>query len=474
VVFSSVLFLFYFLPVAVGGYFLVPKMAKNAWLLLVSLGFYFWGVGAFVLVMLASIAVNYGLGLWADRARTSGRAGAVRWAIAGAVASNLAILGWFKYAGFALDQVNAGLGVIGAPALPALDILLPIGISFFTFQSMSYVFDVSRGAAPVQRDPAKFALYVAMFPQLVAGPIVRYATIADAINERRTSLEDFTAGSQRFVWGLIKKVVIADALAPVADASFSSGGELGMAGAWIGLIAYTLQIYFDFSAYSDMAIGLGRIFGFRFPENFARPYSAGSVTEFWRRWHITLSSWFRDYLYIPLGGGRGGSARTIANLWIVFLLTGLWHGAAWTFILWGAWHGALLMMERVFGWREAEGAWRPVRRALTLLLIMLGWVVFRAESLPEALAYYAALVDFGSLTAINTDIATALDTRARITLLLASAVFLLPRAFSGWDWLTAPGAYGLVQRASVLGVGGAYAIVLTVAGTYTAFLYFQF
>ncbi|MFP4520315.1 MAG: MBOAT family O-acyltransferase [Oceanicaulis sp.] len=474
-VFSSVFFLFYFLPVAVGGYFLAPRPAKNAWLLIASLVFYTWGAGAFVLVMLASIAANFALGLLAERGRLSGDPRAKRWAVIGTALVNVGVLAGFKYAGFAFDQLNAGLAVIGGPALPALDILLPIGISFFTFQSMSYVFDVARDAAPVQRNPINFALYVALFPQLIAGPIVRYASIADRLSKRATTRDDITEGTFRFSWGLIKKVVIADAFAPIAEAGFAAGGtgEIGMAGAWIALFAYTLQIYFDFSGYCDMAIGLGRIFGFRFPENFARPYSAGSLTEFWRRWHITLSSWFRDYVYIPLGGSRGSSARTQANLWIVFLLTGLWHGAAWTFIVWGLTHGGLLVLERLFGWREASGPWRPARRALTVFLVMMTWVVFRAESLPDALAFYAALFDV-TRPAPAPEIAAALDTRALATLLAASVVFVLPPAFSGWDWLRRRDVRGLVQRAAVLGPGLVYALVLAVSGSYTAFLYFQF
>lgn len=473
-VFSSVFFLFYFLPVAVGAYFALPHRFRNAWLLLASLVFYTWGAGSFVLVMLVSIGVNFGLGLLADRGRRREDTNAVRLAVIGTAVVNVGILATFKYAGFALDQANHALSAIGAPALPALEILLPIGISFFTFQSMSYVFDVARGAAPVQRSPLRFALYVALFPQLIAGPIVRYATIAHALGRRHTGLDDLTEGAYRFCWGLIKKVVIADAFAPVAEAGFGAGaGELGMAGAWIALLAYTLQIYFDFSGYCDMAIGLGRIFGFKFPENFARPYSSGSVTEFWRRWHITLSSWFRDYVYITLGGSRYSLAVTQRNLWIVFLLTGLWHGAAWTFIAWGAMHGALLVLERLFGWREAEGVWRPARRALTVLVIMLSWVVFRAESLPQALVFYASLADFGQL-GLSGPVAAALDTRALATLVLASAVFFLPRAFSGWDWLRAGGWAGFAQRLAVLGPGTAYALVLAVSGSYTAFLYFQF
>jgi len=288
-------------------------------------------------------------------------------------------------------------------------------------------------------------------------------------------VEGVSEGLQRFGWGLIKKVVIADALAPIAEAGFAPGAaqELGALAAWTALIAYSLQIYFDFSGYSDMAIGLGRALGFRFPENFDRPYSAGSITEFWRRWHMTLSNWFRDYVYIPMGGSRGGLIATQRNLWIVFLLTGIWHGAAWTFVVWGVFHGGLLVLERVLGLRQAEGAWRPFRRAVTLLLIMMGWVVFRADSLPDALAFYAALVRFEDMS-LGAALHAALDNRAVLTLALASAVVVLPAHVSGWRLLNGPGRLAGLGRASVLAGGVAYAMILTVAGSFTAFLYFQF
>lgn len=474
-VFSSIIFLFYFLPVAVTVHSIVPKNFRNTWLLTCSLVFYTWGVGAFVLVMIASILVNYGLGRWAAAARRQGRPDHLKWAVISAVVLNVGLLAVFKYAGFAFAQLNSILTVLGAPALPHLDILLPIGVSFFTFQSMSYVFDVSRGDAPAQRDPLAFALYIALFPQLVAGPIVRYAGIASALTQRRVTVEGLSEGLQRFAWGLIKKVVIADALAPIAEAGFAPGAaqELGALAAWTALLAYTLQIYFDFSGYSDMAIGLGRALGFRFPENFDRPYSAASVTEFWRRWHMTLSNWFRDYVYIPLGGRRCAPLIVQRNLWIVFLLTGLWHGAAWTFIAWGAYHGSLLVLERATGGRMHTGQWRPAFRALTLLLVMLGWVLFRAHSIEDALAFYGALIRFDEL-ALSTPLQMALDHRALLTLGLASLVVLLPTRLSGWRLLNAPGRAAQAGRAVVLGGGTAYALILTVAGSFTAFLYFQF
>ncbi len=476
-VFSSIEFLIFFLPASIGLYFAVPRGARNAVLLLASFVFYLWGSGALVLVLVLSIVLNHAFGAVVARARASGDGRLRAIGIAGAVISNVAILGYFKYANFIVDQFNdvgamAGLGTIAWDG-----VILPIGISFYTFQAMSYVFDVARGTAQPARRFLDFALYVTMFPQLVAGPIVRYATIAGELVERRTRFDDFAEGAQRFALGLVKKVVVADSVAPIADAAFAtSGGDLTFSGAWIGLVAYTIQIYFDFSGYSDMAIGLGRVLGFHFPENFDRPYSAHSITEFWRRWHMSLSSWFRDYLYIPLGGNRGGALRTYANLWIVFLVTGLWHGAAWTFVLWGAWHGFLLVVERATGWRERTVTSLPAVmgvRALTLLLVMAGWVVFRAPDLGSALGYYAALAtpDFIGLP---DEVARAATHRATTVLALAALVFALPRAFRMPDLLLREGIPGVASRVAVVGAGYLYALTLVIAGAFTSFIYFQF
>lgn len=476
-VFSSIEFLFFFLPIAIGVYFLVPVAARNAVLLIASLVFYLWGSGALVVILIASIVVNFGFGALVARGRAGDDRRLTGIGIAGAVVANLAILGYFKYANFIVDQVNnvgvtAGLGTIAWDG-----VILPIGISFFTFQAMSYVFDVARGAARPARSLFDFALYVAMFPQLVAGPIVRYASVAEELIARKTGFDDFVEGAQRFALGLVKKVVVADTVAPIADAAFSaSGGDLTFATAWLGLIAYTIQIYFDFSGYSDMAIGLGRILGFRFPENFDRPYSAHSITEFWRRWHISLSSWFRDYLYIPLGGNRFGPWRTYANLWIVFLVTGLWHGAAWTFILWGCWHGLLLALERASGWREHRFEALPavvLARTLTLLLVMAGWVLFRAPDLAAAGSYYLALAT-PDLAGLSDAAARAATNRASVVLALAAIVFVLPRAFRMPDVMLRDSADGMTSRILVLGLGYPYALTLIVAGAFTSFIYFQF
>ena len=395
-VFSTAVFLFRFLPCVLLVYVLLcagarllrrsPWPVANLWLLLASLFFYAWGERERVLLMLASILGNWVFGLWVHGRR---EAGATRVPVALALLFNLGLLGWFKYANFFVENVEALTG----DELTWTRVVLPIGISFFTFQALSYVIDVARGDAPVQRNPLHFATYVALFPQLVAGPIVRYRDVALQLVDRRIGLAEFTSGARRFSIGLAKKVLVANTVAGLADVAFDSvpGAQLSPALAWAGALAYTVQIYFDFSGYSDMAIGLGRMFGFRFLENFRWPYASASVTEFWRRWHISLSSWFRDYLYIPLGGNRRGSFRTGLHLVTVFFLCGLWHGASWNFVVWGLFHGAFLVIERV-----GLGAWlerrpRLLRHAYTLLVAVVGWVFFRAESLPRALEHLSAM-----------------------------------------------------------------------------------
>lgn len=337
---------------------------------------------------------------------------------------------------------------------------------------MTYTFDVARGRVERTRSLFDFALYVALFPQLIAGPIVRYLDIADQIRERDRRFEDLAAGVVRFAHGLVKKVIVADAVGAIADAVFGADAAgLPPSLAWIGVAAYTLQIYFDFSGYSDMAIGLGRMFGFRFPENFLRPYSAGSITDFWRRWHVTLSRWFRDYVYIPWGGSQGGAAATYRNLVFVFLLCGLWHGANWTFVVWGAWHGMLLVFERATGWRTSGGAWR---RALTLLLVILGWVIFRADSLGHAGQIYAAMFGGGTGAAWG-DIAPALTHRHLLVLALGTIVFFLPAGFSGPRLLETPAPLRpRVLRFALIFVLLPWALVLAAAGTFSPFLYYQF
>ncbi|MBC7182037.1 MAG: MBOAT family protein, partial [Marinobacter sp.] len=390
-VFSSNIFLFLFLPLFLGIYYLAPFRYRSLVILIGSYAFYAWWRVDFLLLFVAVTVWNYLIGLGIHRAGI-GTAGARKWVAVG-VAGDLATLAYFKYANFGVESLNELLVAAGSEPLEMASIILPIGISFYVFQAISYVVDVYRGDTEPTRRFVDFAAFIALFPQLIAGPVLRYKDLADQFNERTHTLEKFGEGSVRFMQGFIKKVFIADSIAPLADNAFALADPT-MADAWLGILAYTAQLYFDFSGYSDMAIGLGLMMGFRFPENFNQPYISQSITEFWRRWHISLSTWLRDYLYIPLGGNRNSTLKTYRNLMLTMLLGGLWHGANWTFLLWGAWHGLLLSLER---WRGVSGSpvdFRWLRWATTFLFVMLGWVTFRASTLSDAFGFYGAMFSF--------------------------------------------------------------------------------
>ena len=379
--FSSNIFLFLFLPVTLLGYYLLrPSVRlKNYFLLVMSLGFYAWGEPIYVFLMLASIVGNFLFG-WLVGGATARKK---LWLIL-SVIFNLGILFWFKYTNFLLDNINALLGT----SFPLIAPALPIGISFFTFQAMSYVIDVYRGTTEIQKNPLYLALYISFFPQLIAGPIVRYNTIAQQIRERKETLEAFESGVCRFIQGLGKKVLLSNVLALTSERAFALAvsQELTVLTAWLGGIAYMLQIYFDFSGYSDMAIGLGRMFGFQFEENFRHPYLSRSVSEFWRRWHISLGQWFRDYVYFPLGGSRVSQGRILRNLFAVWLLTGIWHGANWTFILWGVLYGVLITFEKFTGipQRLQSPLLRGLYRLFTVLVVLFGFVLFGSADIGTA------------------------------------------------------------------------------------------
>ena len=480
-VFSSTIFLFFFLPLTLLAYFVVGPRGRNAILLAASLLFYAWGETVYLLVMLFSIAANYLFGLLIDQARQRGRRG--RLAFVFAVATNLGLLGFFKYANFFVDNLNQLLQVLGVAPVEVGRVHLPIGISFFTFQALSYIIDLYRDETRVQRSLLNFALYKALFPQLIAGPIVRYRDVAREIEQRTVSLHDFAGGVQRFIIGLGKKVLIANVMGRAADTIFATPAEtLPATLAWIGAIAYMLQIYFDFSGYSDMAIGLGRMFGFHFLENFNYPYIARSVREFWRRWHISLSTWFRDYLYIPLGGNRHGPVRTGANLLLVFLLCGLWHGASWTFLIWGVYHGIFLVLERVPAVRWLlDRLPAPVQHAYVLLVVLVGWVFFRADTFAHALAYLQAMVDFSRPPLFNSQLFLALNNEFSLTLVAAvigsAPVFaLLQRWRAGRPIVPAPAIRWLAVTAQVgsLGFVLVYSIAAVLGGAHNPFLYFRF
>lgn len=379
--FSSNLFLFLFLPAVLGIYYLLDRRMRNPFLLLVSLVFYAWGTGTFVIMMVASALFNYAAALVLNRLKKPGlRKGALVLTVAG----NLSVLFVYKYLDFFITNIN----YFGFD-LPLQHIALPLGISFFTFQAMSYSLDVYMGTAQVQKNPLNVVLYVSFFPQLVAGPIVRYQTIADQIQTRQETFDDFSEGVRRFIIGFAKKIILSNNMALVADAVFADP-ERSVLYAWMGAIAYTFQIFFDFSGYSDMAIGLGKMFGFHFLENFDYPYISASVSEFWRRWHMSLGQWFRDYVYFPLGGSRVKTkGRLVFNLFVVWSLTGIWHGASWNFVFWGLLYFVLLTFEKLTGipYRFTSPRTKCAYRIFTLLSVVIGWVFFRAESMTSALAF---------------------------------------------------------------------------------------
>jgi alginate O-acetyltransferase complex protein AlgI len=475
-VFASPLFLFLFLPATLAAYFALPRRFRNAVLLVASLAFYAWGEAPYVALVLASVAFNWWMGL---RIADAPDLRARQRRLALAVAGNLAALAVFKYANFAVANVNAIAPVLGVGPLALAAIPLPLGISFFTFHAISYVVDVYKRNAYAQRSVPAFALYILLFPQLIAGPIIRFRDIAAQLVTHEPRLADFAYGVRRFVLGLGKKLLIANTLGQTADAMFAlPGAELTTPLAWLGLVCYTLQIYFDFSGYSDMAIGLMRMFGFRILENFNYPYIAKSIREFWRRWHISLSNWFRDYLYIPLGGNRRGALRGYLNLVVVFLLCGLWHGASWPFVLWGIWHGLFLVAERAGLDRPFAGIpW--LGHVYALAAVMGGWVLFRCDTLSHAIDYYAALAGATPADPLLHPLAQHFNALVATTL-VAAIVFATPlaRRIGAWrDRIADQSARGTMILAADIGwlalVFVASAAMLA-AGTYNPFIYFRF
>lgn len=387
-VFSSLLFLFYFFPAVLLIYFLCPRGGRNLILFIASLIFYAWGEPVYVVLMLFSTLVDFTLGYLVDHYIRQGNRKKARAAVIVSAVVNLSLLGVFKYSDFVIQNLNSILGL----SIPLPKLALPIGISFYTFQTMSYTIDIYRGQAERQKNIISFGAYVALFPQLIAGPIVRYQTVAQELTQRRENIDDFACGIHRFMIGLGKKVLLANSIGMVWEQVCGMGiDSLPVVTAWIGIAAFTFQIYFDFSGYSDMAIGLGRMFGFHFLENFQYPYMSRSITEFWRRWHISLGSWFREYVYIPLGGNRKGKRRQIINLAIVWALTGIWHGASWNFLLWGCYFGIILIVEKLFLLKWMERWPAALRHVYALLLIIVGWVLFALTDLGQVGGYLGAM-----------------------------------------------------------------------------------
>lgn len=482
-VFSSTVFLFFFLPLLLLFYLVVGKWARNLLLLGASLFFYAWGENIYVLLLLLSISMNYLFGVWMDHSRRNGKTGKL--AFLTAITANLFLLGFFKYSSFLVENLNALFVAIALPTVHPPSTHLPIGISFFTFQALSYIIDLHRGHFGVEKNPLNLALYISLFPELIAGPIVRYHDIAAQIIQRTVSFDYFVRGVQRFILGLGKKVLIANVLGRTADYLFSLPPDsipIGLA--WLGAITYTLQIYFDFSGYSDMAIGLAMMFGFKLKENFNYPYISQSIREFWRRWHISLSTWFRDYLYIPLGGNRNGLFRTNLNLLIVFLCCGLWHGANWTFIIWGLFHGIFLALERFNPYaRFFNNLPRLLRHAYTMVLVTIGWVVFRSESFSYAIAYVQAMFRFSTPPLYNSQIFLQINSEFWIVFALA-ILFSAPifpstiQVLHKWEQQTNKSIFLGVTLSSGSVVYSAFILLYSIAslmgGTHNPFLYFRF
>ena len=465
-VFSSTIFLCVYLPLVLLGYYICPKKGRNLFLLIVSLVFYAWGEPKYVFLMIFSILVNYIFGRLMDKNR--GRQKRMKLLLVLSVVIDLGLLSVFKYTDFIITNVNAIFG----SSFDLLNIALPIGISFYTFQAMSYTIDVYRNDVRVQKNLIDFGMYITMFPQLIAGPIVRYADVQDQLADRSVTTADFSEGVMRFVVGLGKKVLLANQMGAVWSEIYALGGDVSALMAWTGAIAYTFQIYFDFSGYSDMAIGLGRMFGFKFPENFRYPYQSVSITDFWRRWHITLSTWFKEYLYIPLGGNRCGLARQALNLLIVWSLTGFWHGAGWNFVMWGLYYFVILFIEKLFLLKALDKLPKLFRHVYALLLIVIGWVIFASDDVSVLLPYLGSM--FGANGAVGGMDVYTLFTKAVLIVICCVASTELPKKL----FLSATGAMNEKAAFTIKSVMTiallALSMILLIGDSYNPFLYFRF
>lgn len=477
--FSSTTFLFIFLPIVLAVYFICPRKIRNGVLLLASLLFYAWGEPKYILVMLATILVNYVLALICAACKEQGRERGAKLAVIGTIVFSIGMLAFFKYSNFFLKNVNTTIGSWAGFQIPLLDIALPLGISFYTFQTLSYTIDVYRGEVKPQRNLLHLATYVCLFPQLIAGPIVRYQTIAEELENRKESITQFGDGVRRFVIGLGKKVLLAN----TAGSIFQMVGDMGdtqisVALYWMASIAFTFQIYFDFSGYSDMAIGLGKMFGFQFLENFNYPYISRSITEFWRRWHMSLSSWFRDYIYIPLGGNRKGKLRTYLNLLIVWLLTGFWHGAAWNFVLWGLYFAILLMIEKAGFGKILERAPKLLRHLYTLFLVNISWVIFSYDTLPVLGQVLGRMFGFGGIPFWNSSTTYYVLSYLILFLIMAVAATPYPKCLAVILQKRLPEGRGELIQTGAETFGLLALLVLAVSSlasdAFNPFLYFRF
>lgn len=472
-VFSSIFFLFTFLPLSLLLYWMSPAKIKNFTLLAVSLFFYAWGEPVYVLLMIASILTNFVFGIFIESELIKEKRAVRRALFISAVVFNILILGFFKYYGFLAENINALFNAdIAYSELP-----LPIGISFYTFQVLSYVIDVYLGKVRLQRNPVSFALYVTMFPQLIAGPIVRYSDIESQLEQRNVSASKFGEGAQRFIQGLGKKVLIANSMGALWDITQAMDMTgISVFSAWLGIIAYTFQIYFDFSGYSDMAIGLGKMFGFEFMENFDHPYISRSVTEFWRRWHISLGTWFREYVYIPLGGNRCSRIRQIRNIMAVWMLTGLWHGASWNFVVWGIYYGCLLLIEKMFLKKLIDNAPAIISHVYCMLAVIIGWVLFASRDIESAAAYLGVMSGASGNVLVDNAFIYYLKSNAVmlvISLLFSTGIFkeiFEPEEISDKIRTRVSDSAAVILHAFILFMSTAY----LVTETYNPFLYFRF
>lgn len=464
-VFSSMTFLWIFLPLLLVIYYIVKDKYKNYVLLLFSLVFYTWGEPEYIVLMFDSVLINYCIGLLIDKCDGYKR----KTLLILSIFINLGLLGYFKYFDFIIMNINT---LFGKEVFEIKNIALPIGISFYTFQIMSYIIDLYRKDIVVQKNIFKLALYISFFPQLIAGPIVKYHDIEKQIDERKESLDLFGQGIKRFVYGLGKKVILANTLAMVTDTIFDAGPtNISTFVAWLGAITYTFQIYFDFSGYSDMAIGLGKMFGFKFMENFNYPYLSKSITEFWRRWHISLSTWFREYLYIPLGGNRKGKIRTYINLWIVFLVTGLWHGASWNFIVWGLLHGLFIFIERL-GLKKKLDKLNILSRVYTLLVVIVAWIFFRSDTLKIALDYLKVM--FTPVFTCEFNLVSIFNLKVLIIIILATLFAGITKTIKEKTKLKKlHKIYTIIEPMIVL-IILLISILVLVSNTYNPFIYFRF
>ena len=465
-VFSTPIFLFYFLVLTLLVYYLVPRKLRNGVLLISSLFFYYWGEQLYVSIMFLSTAIDYVHGLLVERCKARDNDRGARMAVASSIVFNLALLLFFKY----WDFLAGSLQAVGLTFMPVLNIHLPIGISFYTFQTMSYTIDVYRDDAKVQRSLVNFGTFVTLFPQLIAGPIIKYKDLGDQINHRTHSPEQFASGVQIFVVGLAKKVLLANNIGKLWDTILAlPAGELTTAGAWLGVAAFAFQLYFDFSGYSDMAVGLGRMLGFEFMRNFNYPYIAKSVTEFWRRWHISLGTWFREYLYIPLGGNRVSKPRLFFNLLVVWAATGIWHGASWNFLIWGLYFAVLLILEKAFLGKLLQKLPAALQHLYTLFLVLVSWAIFAVEDFGHMGAYLKAMFGLGGgLTNDN----VSYYFFSFLPMLIIAAVASTPLAAKLWKRL--PEKPRLALLPILLLAGLLFSTAYLVDATYNPFLYFRF